>query len=135
MSQVAIRAALETQLNTLTPAIETAYEDTAFVPPAPTVAWQQVRVLFATPDNPEAGAGYRELGYMQVDLKYPLQVGTAAVTARAALVRALFPKNLSLTKSGFVVTVSKTPEVGNGVPDGDHWSVPIKIPFFANIFS
>lgn len=134
MSVVAIRAALEKRLNQMSPSLPTAYENAAFVPPAAATPYQKVFTLFTTPDNPETGTGYRELGYFQVTLMYPLQAGPGAAAARAQAIRAQFPKNLSLTNSGVVVTVSKTPAVGNGVPDGDHWSVPVKIPFHANLF-
>ena len=135
MSQLEIRRALEGALNAMTPALATAWENDVFTPPVPTVAYQQAYILFATPDNPESGTGYRELGYMQVTLRYPLQGGVAAVATRAAAIRAAFIKNTSFTSAGVVTTISKTPAIGNGVVDGDRWSVPVKIPFHANIFN
>ena len=135
MSLTAIRSALAVRLNTVTPALATAWENSAFAVPAPTVPYQQVNVLFATPENPETGAGYRELGYMQVTLKYPLGVGPGLAELRAIALRAAFPKNLALTSGGVVTTISKTPAIGNGVVDGDRWSLPVKIPFHANLFS
>lgn len=134
MSLTLIRAALETQLNAMAPAIATAWENAEFAVPAPTVPYQRVDLMLATPENPETGAGYRELGYMQVTLKYPLNGGPGAAAARAAAIRATFPKNLALTSGGVVTTISKTPAVSVGVVDGDRWSVPVKIPFHANFF-
>ncbi len=135
MSIVSIRAALEAQLNGMSPALPTAWENFAFTPPAPSSPYQKVDLLFATPDNPEMGTGYRELGYMQVTLRYPLQKGPAEAAARAILLRTTFPKNLSLTSGSIVVTISKTPAIGSGAKDGDRWAVPVKIPFHSNIFS
>jgi hypothetical protein len=134
MSLTAIRSALETQLNAMAPALATAWENAAFVPPAPTVPYQRVDLMLATPENPEIGAGYRELGFMQVTLKYPLQAGPGAAAARAIALRASFPKNLALTSGGVVTTISKTPAISAGVVDGDRWSVPVKIPFHTNVF-
>lgn len=134
MSVVTIRAILETALNGMAPSIATAFENVTFQPPAADVPYQAVFVLFATPDNPETGSGYRELGYMQVTLKYPIQAGSGDTAARAIAVRNLFNKNTSFTNSGVVLTISKTPSIGNGVVDEDRWAVPIKIPFHANFF-
>jgi len=134
MSVVAIRAALDARLNTINPSLATAWENAAFVKPAATVPYQVVHLLFATPDNPETGTGYRELGYMQVTLCYVLQAGPGAAAARAKVVRDTFPKNLSLASGTTIVTISKTPSIGNGMVDGDRFTLPVKIPFYANFF-
>lgn len=134
MSQVAIRAALEVRLNSMVPALATAWENVPFAPPVATTPYQRVNLLFARPDNFEMGSGYTEQGYMQVTLLYPLSGGSAPAMARAAAIRAHFPKNLSLTHSGFVTTINRTPEISNGVIDGDRWSLPVRIPFHAHIY-
>lgn len=134
MSVVIIRSILETALDAITPSIATAFENVSYQPPSATIPYQIAWVIFATPDNPETGAGYRELGFMQVTLQYPLQAGTSAAAARAILIRETFKKNTSLSNSGVVVTINKTPAIGNGVVDTDRWAVPVKIPFHANFF-
>lgn len=131
MSQAAIRAALETALAAMSPALSTAYENVAFTPTAGT-AYQKCHILFADPDNTEAGRNYKEQGYMQVTLMYPQAKGSAEAAARAAMLRVTFKKNTSFTSGGHIVTVNRTPAIGNGVPDGDRWSVPVKIPFHSN---
>jgi hypothetical protein len=132
MSAVAIRAALETALNGMSPALSTAFENVAFTPVAGT-AYQQVNVLFAEPDNLEFGSHYREIGYMQVKLMYPLQVGTATVAARAELIRTTFRRGASFTSGGVTVTIEKTPEIGNAQVEGDRYAMPVRVRFFANI--
>lgn len=132
MSIVNIRAALETALNAMSPALSTAWENAAFVPVAGT-PYQQVNILFASPDNMVYGSAHRELGFMQVKLMYPLQVGTAVVAARAELIRATFKRGASFSNSGITVVVEKTPEVSPGSVDRDRWAVPIKVRFFSNI--
>lgn len=132
MSVVKIRAALETALNAMSPALSTAWENAAFTPVAGT-AYQQVNILFAAPDNMEFGSRHRELGYMQVRLMYPQAVGTSTVAARAELIRTTFYRGASFTNGGVTVIVEKTPEVGAGTIDGDRFVIPVKIRFFANI--
>lgn len=130
---VNIRAALETALNGMSPALATAWENNAFTPPASTVAYQKVHLMFAMPENPEWGASHQELGFLQVTLCYPLQVGTSAVAARAELLRTTFRRGVSFTDSGVTVTITKTPEVSAGTPAGDRFEMPVKIRFMAQI--
>lgn len=133
MSVVSVRAALETALMTITPAIATVFENVTFVPPALSVPYQRAFVLFAEPDNSEFGGSYFEQGYLQVTLCYPRQSGTAAVGARAQLVRAKFLRGASFTSGGVTVKVTKTPEVSQGSDDGTMFTVPVKIRFHAFI--
>ena len=133
MSQVKIIAALETALSAMTPALATSLNNVAYVPPAVSVAYQQAWILFARPENREYGPNYRELGYMQIDLKYPLQMGDGAARARGQLIRETFYNGATFSNDGVDVTVSGTPEVGAGAVDGSRWIVIVKIPFFANI--
>ena len=54
MSVVAIRAALEARLNAMTPTLDTAWENTTFVPKEGT-PYQRVYLLPAIPENPTSG--------------------------------------------------------------------------------
>lgn len=132
MSIVSIRAALETALNGMSPALATSWENAAFAPTAG-VAYQQVNVLFAQPVNTEYGSTHREEGYMQVKLMYPLSVGTATIYARAELLRATFKRGNSFVNGGITVVVGATPEVAPGAVEGDRFAVPVKIPFYVNV--
>ena len=129
---VNIRAALETALNGMSPTLSTAWENVAFVPVAGT-AYQQVNILFAKPDNREFGNRHQELGYLQIKLMYPLQIGTSTIAARAELLRATFKRGNSFTSSGVTVMVTDTPEVSAGGVEGDRYAVPVKIRFVAQI--
>ncbi|MDD5385349.1 MAG: phage tail terminator-like protein [Gallionella sp.] len=133
MSVVNIRAALETALNAMTPALATAWENSAFSPPGQTTPFQQVAILFAQPENLEFGSSYRQAGYMQITLQYPLQTGPSAAATRAELIKSVFPRGASFVKSGTTVVIEKTPEVSPGYVDGDRYSVPVKVRFFSNI--
>lgn len=132
MSVVAIRAALETALNAMSPAVSTSWENVAFTPVAGT-AYQIVNVLFAEPDNREYGSRHQARGYMQIRLMYPQAVGTATVSARAELIRTTFYRGSTFASGGVTVMVEKTPEVAPGAVDGDRFAVIVKVRFFANI--
>jgi len=131
MSVVSVRAALETALMTITPAIATAFENVAFVPPAASVPYQKAFVLFAEPFNGEMSSTHQELGYMQVTLNYPRQAGANAASARAELIRAAFKRGKSFTSGAVTVNITNTPEISQGIDVGTMFTVPVKIRFSA----
>jgi hypothetical protein len=130
----AIRAALETQLATVSPAISTAYENAEFTPVTGT-PYQQVTLLPATPANVEMGPGYTEQGIFQANLFYPNGSGPADAIARAELIRAAFPYAASFVSGGVTVNIIATPEIGPARPEDDRFMVPVKIRFQARIGS
>lgn len=133
MSVSAIRAALETALNAITPALPTAFENAPFTP-IDGQAYQAVNLLSAEPSNPTLGDNFhRELGILQITLLYPPQTGPAAAMARAELIRATFYRGASFTSGGVTVIISGTPEIAPASVDGNRYAVPCKIRFFANI--
>ena len=129
---VQVRAALETALNTMNPALATSWENVAFAP-VPGTPYQEVHLLFASPDNATFGIAHVERGYMQVKLMYPIQIGTSTIAARAELIRTTFARGNSFTSGGVTVIIERTPEVSPGSVDGDRFSVPVKVRFFAQI--
>lgn len=138
MSNIAIRRALETALNDLTPSFETAWENSNFEP-TKNIPYQLVNLLFTAPINPAIGGNgsavlTRQQGFLQVALMYPLQFGTLTVETRAELIKDVFKRATSLVNAGITVIINKTPEVMPGVRDNDRWRVVIKVPFYANIF-
>lgn len=133
MSIVKVRAALETQLDAMVPRIDTAWENAAFQSTAG-IPYQRVNLMTAAPDNPTFGDGfYREVGYLLVTLCYPLQAGPAGAAARAELLRAAFPRGMSMTKDGITVVIQGTPEIVPSMVDGDRYCIPVRIRYFANI--
>jgi hypothetical protein len=135
MSLLLIRAALETALAAVSPAVATAYENAPFTVPAPNVPYQQATLLPAEPDNPEIGPAYFERGLFQVNLFYPKDGGAAAAAARAALIRAAFPFGSSLVNGGVTVNITATPEIGPARAEDDRFFVPVRIRFHAYIAS
>ena len=131
MSQTAIRAALETALDAMSPSLITAWENVAFTPPASSTPYQRAYVLFATPENAVIGNEWIERGLFHVALCYPLQAGDAAARARVALLRTTFYRSRTLTSGSTNVIIERTPDAGGGTADGDRWVVPVRIRWFS----
>lgn len=132
MSAVSIRAALETALAAMSPALSIAYENAVFTSVSGT-PYQKVEFMFARPGNNENTASHMELGIMQVTLRYPLNTGSGAAMARAELIRTAFPRKRSITSGAITVTISDTPEIMPGYVDADRFAVPVRVRFFCPI--
>lgn len=132
MSLAQIRVALETQLNSISPALATAWENAAYTPVADT-PYQQVALLRAQPDNIEIGPGFTDRGILQVNLFYPKDVGPGAAEARAELIRTAFPYASSFASGGVTVNIIATPEVAPARAEDDRFMVPVKVRFSARI--
>lgn len=134
MSTVSIRAALETGLNSMTPALSTAWENVPFT--TPTSAYQVAHLMFAQPDNATIGHDYhQEIGMLQVDLMYPENTGSSAAYTRAELIRDTFYRGATFTAGGVSVIIERTPEIMPGTNDGGRYILPVRIRFFAGIFN
>jgi hypothetical protein len=135
MSAAKVRTALEIALHTMTPALTTAWENQDFSP-VPDTPYQEVHLLPALPDNPTLGDDhYRERGILQVSLKYPVNGGAAAATARAELIRATFFRGASFTSGGVTTRIPTKPEIGRGMVVKDRWVLPVSIRYFADVFA
>ena len=133
MSITAVRAALETKLATITPAVVTVWENVPYSPVVG-VPYQAAYLLPATPENPTMGdAYYMEQGIFQVSLFYSLSAGAGAAAARAELIRTAFKRGTSMVSGTVTVRIARTPEIGQGRVDGDRWHIPVKIQYFAGI--
>lgn len=129
MSIVAIRAALETKLNALTPAISTAWENVIFTP-VNGVPYQKVDLMIA--DNKDlvvSDSSFLVVGFMQVLLVYPIGSGVKSSTIRADLICNHFKRGLQLTNGGYIVEVNKSPRVSPAYIDGAYYKMPITISF------
>ena len=133
MSAIKIRAALEVALNAMSPSLSTAWENQAFTPPAATVAFQVVHIMNAQPSHAECGRNYQQLGYMQVRLMYPLQIGSSTATTRAELLRTTFYRGATFTASPVNVLITDTPEIMPGQVEDGRYAVVVRIRFRANI--
>ena len=127
MSIIAIREALETAVETLTPGFPTALENVDFKPTA--AANQKLEIVFGKPANDEMSARYMERGFMQLTLRYPLNKGSGAAAARALLIRNAFPRNRAISAGSLVVTIQDTPEIARGFIEGDRYCIPVIVGF------
>lgn len=139
MSIFKVRAALESAVAAMTPALATAWENKNFVP-VPGTPYQKVFLLPAKPENPTFGDGfYREVGLLQITLSYPSsgmpRDGTGAASSRAEVIRSVFKRGTTFVKDDVLVTISGTPEVKLGTTFADRYEVPVRIPYFANLIS
>jgi hypothetical protein len=132
MSIASVRAALETALSAVSPAISYAWENQEFAPQVG-VPYAQVTLLPATPANVEMGPGYTEQGIFQANLFYPNGSGPADAIARAELIRGAFPYAASFVSGGVTVNIIATPEIGPARPEDDRFMVPVKIRWSARI--
>lgn len=134
MSIISARAALEAKLNAMTPALATSWENVPYTPVSGT-AYQAAYLLPVT-ENPTMGVDYHRLaGIFQINLFYPLQAGTLTAATRAELIKATFKRGTTMTSGSIKVIVDRTPEIGQGRPDGDRWMIPVKIRWWAEVFA
>ena len=131
MSITHIRAALETAINGMSPALVTVWDNTEYMPVTGT-PYQRVSFVTGEPENPEMGSGYQENGIMQITLFYPQKQGAAAADSRIDLIRNTFKRGTSFQHSGVTVTIQRTPSIHNPYNDGMHFAIPVKIRFFSN---
>lgn len=131
MTLLAVRAALETALNAMSPALATAWENTPYTPVQGT-PYQRVYLLAAQPDNPEMGGHVIERGFLQVSLCYPLSTGPADATTRAELIRSTFKRGDAFTASGITTQIERTPEIAPAMIEEDRYVLPVRVRFFAH---
>ena len=130
MSLAAIRADIETQINAITPALATAWQNVQFTP-VNGVPYQRVTLLLAEPDNQELTASFNEVGFFQIDLCYPQLTGSAAAEARAELLRNTFKRGQSFGVSDILIT--HTPEVKPAYQESDRYIITVRVRFNAFI--
>jgi hypothetical protein len=138
MSLLLIRQMFETAINAIEPGFPTQWENTIYEPIDGT-PYQKIDRLLGNPQNPTfSNPGVqnflREIGIYQVVLFYPLGSGPAGADTKAEAIRTAFPQGKTFTSGTVTLIVQGTPTVAPGRVDGNRWSIPVKIPFFANIF-
>ena len=134
MSYVIIRQSLETRLNAIG-VFPTAFENVPFNPIAGT-PWQRARLLPARTENPTQGDAFkREIGIFEVMLAYPQNAGPQLAATRANLIVTSFPKGWSLVVGTLRVLIDRSPFIGQGIPDGAWYKLPVSIPYIADVYS
>lgn len=135
MSQTTIKAALYAAVSAVAGGLTIAYPNAKFDPPAQSAGYLAVAVNFAQPENGEMGRGRdREIGYLEVLVRFPLGAGEGAAQARCEAIAAAFPQGTSISCGGGIfATVDRPPEIRPGYRDADRWAQPVRVRFFANL--
>lgn len=134
MSVLKIRAALETALAAMSPALATAWENTTYTPTAGT-PYQRVTMTFAEPVNIEYGRSFQQGGLFVVTLCYPQGAGPTDAAGRVELLRSTFYRGAAFTADGLTTLVARTPLILAATLEGDRYVVPVQVPFLATITS
>ena len=134
MAILEIKRAAERKLNTLSPALPTAYEGVTFNPP--NGLYQRVQFTIQSPDDPVLGTGFhRERVTMQIFVVGAANKGTSEVITRAELIRNHFPKGLVLQEGNVKIHVLKTPQVAGNTVVSERVICPVLIELVAEIYS
>ena len=136
MSYQKIRAALETQLATVSAGLGIAWENVPFSPVAG-VPYLKVDWLPNTTQNPTFGGPYRrEQGFFQVMLCYPTSMqGSSAAITQAEAIRAAFPRGASFVSGGVTVQIDTTPSIAKADVYDDRYCIPVSVSYFAHIYT
>ena len=133
MSMSTVRKLLETQLNSVSGDIDTAFENVRFSPVHGT-PYQAVALLPGATQNPSYGDDFkREVGIFQVSVMYPLNAGPAAAQARVETIRAAFKRGLALTDGLVRVLINASPYQSPGRPGAGWFSIAVSVPYYADI--
>lgn len=136
MSHDAIRAALGTRLQLLSPAIPLAWPNSAYTPVVGT-PFARVAFLPGLTSNPTMGAGSLDVkrynGLMQVALFYPINTGEGDPRRKADAVIALFPRGLTLNASGIDVHIDYTPSAAPGFTQDAWYVLPVSVYYRADV--
>lgn len=134
MSMLIIKKLLETQLNTTPGALPTAFENVK-LDPSVQAPFQEVYFLPGKTRNPSFGDGFkREEGLMQVTLSYPLKAGAQLAITKAEVIKAVFPRGLTLSEGKVRVMIDQSSWIGQGVPRDGWYALPLSIPYIADVF-
>lgn len=136
MSVALIRQFLEPALVTMVGAqnVVISWENGVLIP-IDGVPYLDPTLMMGKPDNPTMPQGFhREKGVWQITLQYPLGGGPALADAMSDLIVVSFPRGRSWSAAKITLTIAGTPYASPGRVDGNRWAIPVKIPFFANVF-
>lgn len=135
MSESAILKAFNDKLNSITPIIKTVARGVSYRPKTGE-AYQVADLLLSESENPALGSSmYRERGFFQVELKFPVGEGSKKITDRADLLRKEFKRGTTLTSGGVTVIINRTPSSIPLPNDEDRIVKGVRIYFYTEIFN
>lgn len=128
MTQEVIRKLLQDHLASMPGNLATAWENKAFVVPAPDVPYQVVHLLAAPTSNPTLQETLNhDRGILQVMLRYPPAMGTQPAELQAKRIQERFPALLTLTNGTITVRVRGKPVIAPAIAGSDRYAVPVSI--------
>ena len=129
-----IRRAFEKALTSLSPEIDTFYDNSPGPKPTQKKAYQKLQWVPFRPENPTFGDNYyREVGEFQIFLCYPSREGTDSALSKAQLIRDTFFRGSTLVEGNTEVIVKTTPSVEKGISIEDRYVIPVIIEYFASV--
>lgn len=134
MSIKEIRGALEAELATLAGTVPIAWENVAY---RPTVGKPFLRatLLPAQTQNPSFGGVHnRETGIFQVDVYMPTGGGSAAAAAWAETIRSGFARGTVFTSGAITVRILQEPSIAPALAGSDWFTIPVSVPYLADVF-
>lgn len=127
---MSIRSIIETKLSSITPFVNTIFENlpsSAYVP-TQGIPYQTCQILYAEPDDLcITNDLIKDSGLAQITLYYPIDQGAKNIEARAKLIRSTFPRALKLTDVTDEVRISKTPDMKNMGQSADRFIYVVSI--------
>lgn len=131
MSMNRIYTAFITKINTLTPLIDTVYENKDYTPIAGK-EYQEVYILPSSNIAPYINETLYEMeGLIQITLNYPPNDGRSKCMDRANLYMGLFPVGTVLTIDSLKVRTKGVPQITNlGIVDG-RYKIALRVGFLA----
>lgn len=136
MSVAQIRQLLEPALVTMLGSqnVVVNWENSPYTP-IDGIPYIDATLMMGKPDNPSSPAGFhRDKGIWQLMLQYPFGGGPGIVDAMSDLICSTFPRGRSWSAGQITLTISPSPYPSPGRVDGNRWAIPVKVPFFANVF-
>ncbi|MCK9331235.1 MAG: DUF4128 domain-containing protein [Candidatus Cloacimonetes bacterium] len=121
------------KINTVTPKIDSVYENKA-CNPINDVPFQELYILPS--DNTSEYINettYNMEGLFQISLNYPINQGRTPATDRVNLYMDLFPKNTKLTYDGLLIRQVGIPQIANLGVVGDRYKIVLRVQFLAVI--
>lgn len=131
MSMNKAYTAFITKINTLTPLIDTVYENKDYTPIAGK-EYQEVYILPSSNIAPYINEIIYEMsGFIQITLNYPPNDGRSKCMDRANLYMGLFPVGTVLTIDSLKIRTKGVPQITNlGVVDG-RYKIALRVGFSA----
>ena len=131
MSLNRIYTAFITKLNTLTPLIDTAYENKDYVPIAEK-EYQEVYILPSSNNVPYINeTSYEMEGLVQITLCYGYDEGRSKAMDRANLYMGLFPVGTVLTIDNLKIRIKGVPQITNLGVDNGRYKIALRVGFLA----